>query len=98
MISSDSFLRKQPVEIDFYRSFLKKTVSRKLTIYLGFLRQSLMKSCFYWWFMSRDDQFCRRFDPGGSLDRRVNCRRVPQSRWVGARWSAKEGKAGGRQA
>jgi hypothetical protein len=21
---------------------------------------------------------CRRFDPGGSLDRRVNCRRVPQ--------------------
>jgi hypothetical protein len=34
---------------------------------------------------------CRRFDPGGSLDRRVNCRRVPQPRWVGARWSAKEG-------
>jgi hypothetical protein len=28
---------------------------------------------------------CRRFDPGGSLDRRVNCRRVPQPRWVGAR-------------
>jgi hypothetical protein len=26
---------------------------------------------------------CRRFDPGGSLDRRVNCRRVPQPRWVG---------------
>jgi hypothetical protein len=41
---------------------------------------------------------CRRFDPGGSLDRRVNCRRVPQPRWVGARWSAKGGKAGGRQA
>jgi hypothetical protein len=36
---------------------------------------------------------CRRFDPGGSLDRRVNCRRVPQPRWVGARWSAKGGKA-----
>jgi hypothetical protein len=34
---------------------------------------------------------CRRFDPGGSLDRRVNCRRVPQPRWVGARWSAKGG-------
>jgi hypothetical protein len=32
---------------------------------------------------------CRRFDPGGSLDRRVNCRRVPQPKWVGARWSAK---------
>jgi hypothetical protein len=32
---------------------------------------------------------CRRFDPGGSLDRRVNCRRVPQPRWVGARRSAK---------
>jgi hypothetical protein len=38
MISSDSFLRKQPVEIDFYRSFLKKTVSRKLRIYLGFFK------------------------------------------------------------
>jgi hypothetical protein len=32
---------------------------------------------------------CRCFDPGGSLDRRVNCRRVPQTRWVGARRSAK---------
>jgi hypothetical protein len=32
---------------------------------------------------------CRRFDPGGSLDRRVNCRRVPQSRWVGARQNTK---------
>jgi hypothetical protein len=35
---------------------------------------------------------CRRFDPGGSLDRQVNCRRVPQPRWVGARWSTKGGK------
>jgi hypothetical protein len=34
---------------------------------------------------------CRRFEPGGSLDRRVNCRRVPQPRWVGARRSAKGG-------
>jgi hypothetical protein len=34
---------------------------------------------------------CRRFDLGGSLDRRVNCRRVPQPRWVGARWRAKGG-------
>jgi hypothetical protein len=31
----------------------------------------------------------RCFDLGGSLDRRVNCRRVPQPRWVGARRSAK---------
>jgi hypothetical protein len=31
------------------------------------------------------------FRPRGSLDRRVNCRRVPQPRWVGARWSAKGG-------
>jgi hypothetical protein len=30
---------------------------------------------------------CRRFEPGGSLDRRVNCRHVPQPRWVGARRS-----------
>jgi hypothetical protein len=34
----------------------------------------------------------RRFDPRGSLDRRVNCRRVSQPRWVGARWSTKGGR------
>jgi hypothetical protein len=33
----------------------------------------------------------RRFDPGGSLDRRVNCRCVPQPRWVGARQDTKGG-------
>jgi hypothetical protein len=33
----------------------------------------------------------QRFDPGGSLDRRVNYRRVPQPRWVGTRRSAKGG-------
>jgi hypothetical protein len=36
---------------------------------------------------------CRCFNPGGSLDRRVNCRRVSQPRWVGARRSTK-GKKG----
>jgi hypothetical protein len=35
---------------------------------------------------------CRRFETGGSLDRRVKCRRMPQPRWVGARRSAKGGK------
>jgi hypothetical protein len=35
---------------------------------------------------------CRRFDPGGSLDRRVNYRRVSQPRWVGARQSTKGGR------
>jgi hypothetical protein len=35
---------------------------------------------------------CRRFDPWGSLNRRVNCRCVPQPRWVGARWNTKGGK------
>jgi hypothetical protein len=35
---------------------------------------------------------CRCFDPGGSLDRRVNCRCMPQPRWVGARWNTKRGK------
>jgi hypothetical protein len=35
---------------------------------------------------------CRRFDPGGSLDRRVNCRCVPQPRWVGVRRNTKRGK------
>jgi hypothetical protein len=33
---------------------------------------------------------CRRFDPWGSLDRRVNCRYVSQPRWVGARWNTRE--------
>jgi hypothetical protein len=40
-----------------------------------------------------DEYICRRFEPGGSLDRRVNCRRVPQPRWVGARRSAKGGRS-----
>jgi hypothetical protein len=35
---------------------------------------------------------CRRFDPGGSLDRRVNCRCVSQPRWVRARRNTKGGK------
>jgi hypothetical protein len=39
---------------------------------------------------------CRRFDPGGSLDRRVNCRRVSQPRWVGVRRSTKGGKGTGK--
>jgi hypothetical protein len=38
---------------------------------------------------------CRRFDPGGSLDRRVNCRRVSQPRWVSARRSTKGGNSRG---
>jgi hypothetical protein len=35
---------------------------------------------------------CRHIDPGGSLDRRVNCRCVSQPRWVGARRNTKGGK------
>jgi hypothetical protein len=34
----------------------------------------------------------RRFDPGGSMDRRVNCRLVSQPRWVGTRRSTKGGR------
>jgi hypothetical protein len=30
---------------------------------------------------------CRRFDPGGSLDRRVKLSLLAQPRWVGARWN-----------
>jgi hypothetical protein len=33
-----------------------------------------------------------RFDLGGSLDRRVNCRCVPQPRWVGARRNTRRGE------
>jgi hypothetical protein len=32
---------------------------------------------------------CRRFETGGSLSRRVKCRRMPQPRWVDARPSVK---------
>jgi hypothetical protein len=39
---------------------------------------------------------CRRFDPGGSLDRRVNCRCVSQPRWVGARQNTRGSKKGNR--
>jgi hypothetical protein len=35
---------------------------------------------------------CRSFDPEGSLDRRVNCRRVSQPKWVGTRWNTKGGE------
>jgi hypothetical protein len=35
---------------------------------------------------------CWRFDPEGSLDRRVNCRCVPQPRWVGARRNTEGGE------
>jgi hypothetical protein len=35
---------------------------------------------------------CRRFETRGSLDLRVNCRRVPQPRWVGVRRSAMGGE------
>jgi hypothetical protein len=35
---------------------------------------------------------CRRFETGGSLGRRVKCRRVPQPRWVGTGPSAKGGE------
>jgi hypothetical protein len=34
----------------------------------------------------------RHFDPGGSLYRRVNCRCVPQPRWVGARRNTRRGR------
>jgi hypothetical protein len=39
---------------------------------------------------------CRRFDPGGSLDRRVNCRCVSQPRWVGARGNTRGRNKGNR--
>jgi hypothetical protein len=46
----------------------------------------------------KEKEKCRRFETRGSLDRRVNCRRVPQPRWVGARRSVKGEEARGRQA
>jgi hypothetical protein len=42
------------------------------------------------------DHPCRRFDPRGSLDRRVNCRCVSQHRWVGARRNTRGNNKGNR--
>jgi hypothetical protein len=42
---------------------------------------------------SVDTTILSAFRTGGSLDRRVNCRRVPQPRWVDARRSAKGGRS-----
>jgi hypothetical protein len=39
---------------------------------------------------------CRCFDPGGSLDRRVNCRCMSQPRWVGARRNTRGNNKGNR--
>ena len=41
--------------------------------------------CLDWSIVGMAMGMCRRFDPGGSLDRRVNCRCVSQPRWVGVR-------------
>jgi hypothetical protein len=62
---------------------------KKLLVHLE--NKHRLESCYLCSFMGMVN--CRRFDPGGSLDRRVNCRRVPQPRWVGARRSAKGGKS-----
>jgi hypothetical protein len=42
-------------------------------------------------------RWCRCFETGGSLSRRVKCCRVPQRRWVDARRNTKGGKWGGRR-
>jgi hypothetical protein len=53
----------------------------------------LCKICYNCLFTYVGVTVCRRFDPGGSLDRRVNCRCMSQPRWVGARWNTR-GKKG----
>jgi hypothetical protein len=53
--------------------------------YVAFTKTPLVHSC------SLGFDSCRCFETGGSLGRRVRCRRVPQPRWVGARPSAKGG-------
>jgi hypothetical protein len=42
------------------------------------------------------DYSCWRFDPEGSLDRRVNCRCVSQPKWVDARRSTRGNDKGNR--
>jgi hypothetical protein len=64
----------------FYE-FMVKTNTEKIT-------KEIMEGLF-----EDSNDSCRRFETGGSLDRRVNCRRVPQPRWVGARRSAKGGRS-----
>jgi hypothetical protein len=49
-------------------------------------------------YVTRHIRCCRCFDPGGSLDRRVNCRCVSQPRWVGARQNTEGGNSKGEPA
>jgi hypothetical protein len=53
--------------------------------YTSFILAALVSLIIY-------DEGCQRFDPRGSLDRRVNCRCVSQPRWVDARRRHKGGK------
>jgi hypothetical protein len=58
--------------------------------------KTLTKPCSFLCFLICDwftnpFEFCQRFETRGSLDRQVNCRRVPQPTWAGARRSAKGG-------
>jgi hypothetical protein len=52
-------------------------------------KKKKMKKVVYY---ETDSSSLSAFRTRGSLDRRVNCRHVPQPRWVGARRSAKGGK------
>jgi hypothetical protein len=70
-------------EIKYLKDEVKTKVEKSSKLYEAL--KMLWDTCFGF-------ATCRRFDPGGSLDRRVNCRRVPQPRWVGARQSVKGGE------
>jgi hypothetical protein len=67
-------------------------------VYFGYFGEGQLRSSRWCTGLSNiSNGRCRHFDPGGSLDRRVNCRRVSQPRWVGARLSTKGGEETGKK-
>jgi hypothetical protein len=81
-----SSLSKAKIEIHDYNedhmAWNKGVSLHELLYYICVSRLLQVSVCMY---------MCRCFETGGSLGRRVKCRRVPQPRWVGARPSAKGG-------
>jgi hypothetical protein len=89
IVGGDFFFTKLyvPLNMEEYKRVLK--------LFLSWIVPTLCTTTVRFWEMVLVYTTCRRFETGGSLDRRVKCRRVPQPRWVGARRSAKGGKAAG---
>jgi hypothetical protein len=87
-----------------FSSIVYPTPCKQMNYWVVLLLLYLVLGLMIYWIMIMfqyccgfNEKTCRRFETGGSLSRRVKCRRVPQPRWVDARPSAKGGKWGGRR-